>query len=84
MPKFFTPNDDAYNDVFTIAGMSAYPEASVLIFDRYGKLLVQLNSRKRSWDGIYNGSRMPAADYWYIIKLTPDSQEIKGHFSLVR
>lgn len=84
VPKFFTPNDDAYNDVFTIAGMSAYPEASVLIFDRYGKLLVQLNSRKRSWDGIYNGSRMPAADYWYIIKLTPDSEEIKGHFSLVR
>lgn len=84
IPKFFTPNGDNINDVFTIAGMSAYPEATINIFDRYGKIVAALNSRNRSWDGTFQGHRLPATDYWYIIKLTYDSEEIKGHFSLIR
>lgn len=84
IPKFFTPNGDNINDVFTIAGMSAYPQATINIFDRYGKIVAALNSRNRSWDGTFQGHKLPATDYWYIIKLTYDSEEIKGHFSLIR
>ncbi|MDV6169047.1 T9SS type B sorting domain-containing protein [Flavobacterium sp. DG1-102-2] len=84
IPKFFTPNGDNTNDVFTLAGMSAYPDATVTIFDRYGQVLAALSNRNRSWDGTFNGSRLPATDYWYIIQLEKDSEEIKGHFSLIR
>lgn len=84
IPKFFTPNGDNINDVFTIAGMAAYPQATITIFDRYGKIVAGLSSRNRSWDGTFQGNRLPATDYWYIIKLTYDSEEIKGHFSLIR
>ncbi|PZR22687.1 MAG: lectin [Flavobacterium psychrophilum] len=84
IPKFITPNGDNINDVFTIAGMSAYPEATINIFDRYGKIVAALSSRNRSWDGTFQGYRLPATDYWYIIKLTHDGEEIKGHFSLIR
>jgi gliding motility-associated-like protein len=84
IPKFFTPNGDNVNDGFTIAGMMAYPQATINIFDRYGKVVAALNSRNRSWDGTLDGSRLPATDYWYIIKLDDETPEIKGHFSLIR
>ncbi|MCW4469309.1 T9SS type B sorting domain-containing protein [Flavobacterium sp. MFBS3-15] len=84
IPKFFTPNGDNINDVFTLAGMYTFPNASVDIFDRYGKLITQLNRRNRSWDGTFNGAPMPATDYWYVVKIDDATPEIKGHFSLMR
>lgn len=84
IPKFFTPNGDNINDVFTLAGMQAFPQATITIFDRYGKIVAGLSSRNRSWDGTFQGYRLPATDYWYVIKLTNDGEEIKGHFSLIR
>jgi len=84
IPKFFTPNGDNTNDVFTLAGMNAFPYATVIIFDRFGQIVAALNNNNRSWDGTFNGNRLPATDYWYVIKLDENSEEIKGHFSLIR
>lgn len=84
VPKFFSPNNDSYNELFTIAGLSAYPEADLTIFDRYGKIITNLNQHHRTWDGTYNGTLLPAADYWYVLKLDKQSAEIRGHFSLLR
>ena len=53
------------------------------IFDRYGKLLKQLDPLSEGWDGTYIGKPMPATDYWFRDYLE-DGREFKGHFSLVR
>ncbi len=84
IPKVFTPNGDLVNDYFTLSGMNQLPQATVVIFDRYGKLITTLNSQNRYWDGTLNGSPLPAADYWYIVKIDDTTPEIKGHFSLMR
>jgi gliding motility-associated-like protein len=81
---FFTPNNDTVNDVFSIAAMESYPDATVTVFDRYGKIITRLNRSNREWDGTYNGNRLPATDYWYVIQLDRFSPEIRGHVSLVR
>lgn len=83
-PKFFTPNNDSYNDVWEIKGLSNYPEAEVTIFDRYGKLITKLNAAKPSWDGTFNKNLLPATDYWYVLKIDSSSPEKRGHFSLKR
>lgn len=83
-PKFFSPNNDSYNDFWNVEGMLFYPEAKVSVFDRYGKLLVQLNRSNPIWDGTLNGATLPANDYWYILKINETLPEVKGHFSLVR
>nr|WP_245345266.1 T9SS type B sorting domain-containing protein [Flavobacterium sp. CG_23.5] len=83
-PKFFTPNNDTYNDVWEVKGLTNYPEAEVSIFDRYGNLITRLNASKLTWDGTYNGSPLPATDYWYILKIDASSLEKSGHFSLKR
>ncbi|AOW09218.1 Ig-like domain-containing protein [Flavobacterium gilvum] len=84
VPKFFTPNNDGFNDVWEVKGLADYPLGEVTIFDRYGKLITQLNSYNRSWDGTLNKKTLLATDYWYVLKLDPNSPEVKGHFSLKR
>jgi gliding motility-associated-like protein len=83
-PKFFTPNNDSYNDVWEIKGLVNYPEAEVTIFDRYGKFITKLNAAKPSWDGTFNKNLLPATDYWYVLKIDTNSPEKRGHFSLKR
>ncbi|MBO3116204.1 T9SS type B sorting domain-containing protein [Winogradskyella sp. DF17] len=84
-PKFFTPNNDTYNDFWQIKGVSEQfqPNSRILIFDRYGKLLKELNPLGIGWDGTYNGEKMPTSDYWFSITLQ-DGRTFTSHFTLKR
>lgn len=83
-PPFFTPNNDTYNDVWEVTGMEYYPEAQVTIFDRYGKLIAQLNATKMTWDGTLDRNPLPASDYWYALKIDNTKPILRGHFTLKR
>lgn len=83
-PAFFTPNNDTYNDAWEVTGMENYPQAIVTIFDRYGKLIVQLSRFKMSWDGTLNQVPLPASDYWYALKVDDSMPVLRGHFTLKR
>ena len=82
-PSFFTPNGDGSNDVWKITDLDNYPTAVIYIYDRYGKLLKQLNSLSNGWNGTLNGYLLPADDYWFRLILN-ENQVINGHFSLKR
>ena len=61
-----------------------YKNSVVYIFDRYGKLLKEIPAGvDEGWDGTYNGSAVPADDYWYLLKLD-DGRVARGHFALKR
>lgn len=85
IPKFFTPNADGTNDYWHVPGISGsnYFNSRIYIYDRYGKLLTEIQPYSQGWDGLYNGHPMPGTDYWYVITLT-DGRVLKGHFSLIR
>jgi len=94
-PHYFTPNGDGYHDTWNITGLNAYHNAEIYIFDRYGKLLKQLNPLGDGWDGTYNGNQLPATDYWFKVVydepvtnsegiMTIRRKEFKAHFSLKR
>ena len=83
IPKYFTPNSDGYHDTWNIVGASDLHNALILIYDRYGKLLKQLDPSGEGWNGTYNGKTLPADDYWYKIELE-NGTNYKGHFSLIR
>jgi len=82
-PKFFTPNGDGRNDVWKVEGLEHYPQAVLYIFDRYGKLLKQLDKSSVGWNGTFNGHPLPATDYWFRLTLN-ENQIVNGHFSLKR
>ncbi len=83
-PAFFTPNGDTHNDLWEVTGMENYPQAEVTIFDRYGKLIAQLNGSNMSWDGTFERTPLPASDYWYALKIDNTKPILRGHFSLMR
>jgi gliding motility-associated-like protein len=85
-PKFFTPNNDGYNDYWSVEGISGTfnSKSIIYIYDRYGKLLKQwVPTINQGWNGTFNGIPLPADDYWFTLKLE-DGREAKGHFSLKR
>lgn len=82
-PKYFTPNNDGVNDTWQVIGVSKMfqPNTKILIFNRYGKLLKEIDPKGQGWNGTTNGQKLPAADYWFSVKLE-DGREIKNHFTL--
>jgi len=87
-PHFFTPNGDGINDTWKIIGQEGIPISQIYIFDRFGKLLKQIDPDGKGWTGIYNGNTMPATDYWFKITYQEGEEnvqkEFKAHFSLKR
>ncbi|WP_396182886.1 T9SS type B sorting domain-containing protein [Flavobacterium sp.] len=84
IPKFFTPNNDGFNDVLTIKGIEYFPNASLTIFDRYGKFIKKIDQTNPDWNGTLNGEKLPSNDYWYVLKTGDGRPDRKGHFSIIR
>ena len=82
---FFTPNSDGINDTWQVLGISEQfqAESLIYIFDRHGRLLTQIATDGEGWDGTYNGSALPADDYWFRVNLE-DGRSFTGNFSLIR
>lgn len=89
-PKFFTPNGDGIHDNWNVYGIETLSDPTVFIFDRYGKLLKQLDNTTLGWDGTFNGRELPSSDYWFRLDYERDDQgvlvarSVRRHFSLVR
>ncbi len=86
-PKYFTPNNDGYNDSWNIRDLSNQPTALITIFDRYGKILTQIKPSNSGWDGTYNNKLMPSDDYWFSVSYTDEHQmpqEFRAHFAMKR
>ena len=86
-PKFFTPNEDSFNDFWKIKGIKSntYTISDIYIFNRFGKLLKVL-SPESEWDGTFNGNKLPSSSYWFFVDITDKNNIVKtykGYFSLV-
>jgi gliding motility-associated-like protein len=82
-PKFFTPNNDGVNDTWQVMGVSEMfqPNTKIQIYDRFGKLIKQLDPIGEGWNGLFNGQKLPTDDYWFSIQLQ-DGRIFKSHFTL--
>jgi gliding motility-associated-like protein len=89
-PKFFTPNGDGANDYWHIMGVTSLEEPIVHVFDRFGKLLKQLDENSIGWDGTFNGRALPSTDYWFQLTYMDtqgqriEAKYISNHFALRR
>jgi gliding motility-associated-like protein len=85
IPKVITPNNDGKNDTWIIRNIDMYPNAEVLIFNRWGKLIYQTkNLAAHPWDGMYGGKLVPVDSYQYILYLNDGSKPRTGDISVIR
>ena len=85
-PKFFTPNGDGVNDFWQYIPTVLTDEININIihiFDRYGRLLAQIEPTSNGWDGNFNGFPLPSNDYWFRA-ISESSGQFQGHFTLNR
>ncbi len=82
IPKFFTPNNDGANDLWTVEEVEDLEIQDVFVFDRYGRLLVQLGPGE-GWNGTTNGRALPSGSYWYSVGVL-NFPPVKGYLLLKR
>lgn len=82
IPRFFTPNNDGFNDTWTVSSSPDISIQNISVFNRFGKLIKQL-SPDQGWDGTFNGRNLPSDSYWYSVELT-NGPSLKGFFALKR
>jgi len=88
LPNIITPNGDGQNEVFVIPGIDAFEDASMLIYDRWGKLIYENNSYDAgtgeattsqgfSADGFNDGT------YFYIVNIDSGECVTQGNLEVV-
>ena len=83
IPNGFSPNGDNVNDTWKVEGLWGFPEASLVVFDRWGKKVFEGDANNNFWDGKIKGNELPSADYYYVIELG-NGQNYKGTVTLKR
>ncbi|KKL16170.1 hypothetical protein LCGC14_2498260, partial [marine sediment metagenome] len=80
-----TPNADGRNDLWVIDGMEYYPEATMIIYNRWGEVIYETkNYYNNPWDGKYKGVIVPVDSYHYIIRFTSGSPDITGVITVIK
>ena len=77
-----TPNDDMKNDEWVVGGLEAFPESVLQVYNRWGQQVFETTGGNERWDGRFAGKRLPVADYYYTLQLTPDASPIRGTVTL--
>lgn len=85
IPQIITPNNDGYNDTWILRNIDLYPDAEMLVFNRWGKLIFRTkNISDNPWDGTYDGKFVPTDSYHYILYLNDGSDPKTGVISVIR
>lgn len=88
VPNVFSPNDDGFNDVFTVfTGRGVKEITSLTIFNRWGGLIYEVKAFPLEWDGMQNGMEALSATYIYSIEwldLSGGKRKLNGDFVLIR
>ena len=84
VPNAFSPNGDGINDTWIVANLSAYPGATVDVFNRYGQLVFHSENYNKTWDGTFNGKPVPMGTYYYIIDPKNNEKKIAGSVTIFK
>ena len=94
IPSGFSPNGDGVNDYFVIPGLedpTAYPNNSLLIFNRWGNKVYELKPYDNTWGGqtnvkgVFGGEEfLPTGTYFYVFDLGIGTTPITGYIHLKR
>jgi len=82
-PNAFSPNNDGINDLWLIPGLAFYPQCSVDVYDRYGRIVFHSTGYSNPWDGKINGKSLPTGTYYYVIKATEKLSPMSGSITII-
>jgi gliding motility-associated-like protein len=92
VPNVFTPDGDAYNQIFQPVFTSGYDpdEYHLIIFNRWGEIVFESYNAKIGWDGTYPKDGKLVEDGVYVWKInfketmSDKKHEAQGHVTVLR
>ena len=82
--KLFSPNGDGVNDYWRWNDYNKYEGCKLAIFNRFGKMVFEMNTYDGSWDGrAMDGQVLEEEAYFYVISCT-GSPDVTGGVRIVR
>ena len=85
VPNVFTVTGDNVNETWSVQTKNAV-SSNVLIFNRWGNVIAELNEPNEGWDGTVNGKKASSGVYFYKYELVDNYNETTkghGHFTLI-
>ncbi|APQ16252.1 T9SS type B sorting domain-containing protein [Maribacter hydrothermalis] len=76
----FTPNGDGINDNWVIPGLNNYPNNTVKVYNKTGRLVFEAKGYQNNWGGFYKDNReqLPSGSYLYSITLGNGKSPLQG------
>ena len=87
IPTGFSPNFDQKNDELCVYGTSCLKSFTLIIYDRWGKKIVESTDPQFCWDGTFKGKPLNTAVFAYSFTAISDKGEKitrAGNISLIR
>jgi len=84
IPTAFVPNSH-FNPTWKIPVMVHYPEASVEVYDRWGRMVFKsTKGYTEAWDGRSGGRSLPMDTYYYVIDLHNGQPQLVGTVTILK
>lgn len=74
-PNVFTPNGDGSNETFIVDNLEGYPQSSLIVYNRWGKIVYRNDDYQNDWDGTHYKSGNDVADGVYFFIVEPNSRK---------
>jgi gliding motility-associated-like protein len=89
IPEAFSPDGDGINEFFVIEGIERLQDNDIIIFNRWGSEVFQMNKYDNTWDGKsqnplnVGGDELPSGTYFYLLDTkTTKYGVLKGYIYL--
>jgi gliding motility-associated-like protein len=80
IPNVFTPNGDAFNEVFEICKLDLFPGNEFRVYNRWGKTIYYKKGYRGEWDG---NDAAPGV-YYYSLRLKSHGRHCRGWIQVLR
>ncbi|SDK01618.1 gliding motility-associated C-terminal domain-containing protein [Catalinimonas alkaloidigena] len=68
IPNVFSPNHKGPNETFTVKNLEFYPQARLVVYNRWGKQVYAQTPYRNDWQGLTNqGNPLAAGTYYYFL-----------------
>ncbi len=84
IPNAFSPNGDGVNDAWRIETLAAFPQAELIVYNRFGEMVFNNKGNRLYWNGDFKGKKAEAGTYVYALALKKGDPVLKGVVILMR
>lgn len=80
----FTPNNDGDNDSWFIGNIYSYPDNTLTIFNRNGRVVYSAHPYENNFHGKNQGDELPCGTYYYILDTGKNNKVLHGSVTILR